>query len=86
VVTLVYGGVERRHATRGSVEITESTVPYAVWWPDTRPMPAGYLRIARMGWGELRVGDLYVRVSRAPTGVDPAIVAAARELVPVPGG
>jgi hypothetical protein len=85
VVTLIYGGVERKHATQGSVEITESTVPFAVWWPDTKPMPPGYLRIARMGWGELRVGDLYVRVSRVPTGVDPTILDAARRLVPVPG-
>lgn len=86
VVTLIYGGVERRHATKGSVEITESKVPFAVWWPDTKPMPAGYLRIARMGWGEVRVGGLYVRVTRAPTGVDPTIIAAARQLVPVPAG
>ena len=86
VITLIYGGVERRHATKGSVEITESSVPYAVWWPETKPMPAGYLRIARMGWGELRVRDLYVRVTRVPTGVDATIVAAARQLEPVPGG
>lgn len=86
VVTLVYGGVERNHATRGSVEITESRVPYAVWWPDTTPMADGYLRLARMGWGELRAGGLYVRVTRVPSGVDRAIVDAARQLVPVPGG
>jgi len=86
VITLIYGGVERRHATPGSVEITESTVPFAVWWPDTKPVPDGYLRLARMGWGELRAGGLYVRVTRVPTGVDPTIVAAARRLAPVPGG
>jgi hypothetical protein len=86
VVTLIYGGVERKHATRGSVEITESPVPFAVWWPDTKPMPAGYLRIARMGWGELRVGDLYVRVTRVPSGVDRTVIDATRRLVPLPGG
>lgn len=86
VVTLIYGGVDRKHATRGSVEITESTVPFAVWWPDTRPMPAGYLRIAQMGWGELRVDDLYVRVTRVPSGVDRTVIDAARRLVEVPGG
>ena len=86
VVTLIYGGVERNHATRGSVEITESNVPSAVWWPDTKPVPDGYLRLARMGWGELRAGGLYVRVTHVPSGVDPTIVAAARQLVPAPDG
>jgi hypothetical protein len=86
VVALIYGGVDRRHATPGSVEITESTVPSAVWWPDTKPVPDGYLRLARMGWGELRAGGLFVRVTRVPTGIDATIVAAARRLAPVPGG
>ena len=88
VVALIYGHVERRHATTGSVEIRESTVPVAVWWLDTAPVPPGFLRINRIGWGELRVGNVYVQITRAPFsgGSDDLLVAAARQLVPAYGG
>jgi hypothetical protein len=91
VVTLIYGGVERRHPTSGSIEITESTVPVAVrWleWLETKPVPPGFLRVNRMGWGETRIGDVYVQIKRSPFSPvdDDTLVAAARQLVPVPGG
>jgi hypothetical protein len=89
VVTLIYGDVERGHPTSGSVEITESTVPVAVRWLGTKPpLPSGFLRINRMGWGELRIDDVYVQIMRFPfsTVDDDTLVAAARQLEPVPGG
>jgi hypothetical protein len=88
VVTLIYGGVERTRPTTGSIEITESTVPVAVRWLDPEPVPAGFLRINRMGWGELRIGDVYVQIKRSPFSPvdDDTLLAAARQLVPVPGG
>jgi hypothetical protein len=88
VATLIYGGVERTHPTTGSIEITESTVPVAVRWLDPKPVPAGFLRINRMGWGELRIGDVYVQIKRSPFSPvdDDTLLAAARQLVPVPGG
>jgi hypothetical protein len=80
--------VERRHPASGSIEITESTVPVAVRWLDTTPVPSGFLRINRMGWGELRIGDVYVQILRSPFSPvdDDTLVAAARQLEPVPGG
>jgi hypothetical protein len=88
VVTLIYGGVKRTHPTTGSIEITESTVPVAVRWLDPKPVPAGFLRINRMGWGELRIGDVYVQIKRSPFSPvdDDTLLATARQLVPVPGG
>lgn len=87
VVTLIYGGAERRHPTTGSVVITESTVRPAVWWLDREPVPPGFLRINRMGWGELRVGDVYLQIMRSPFSPvdDDTLLAAARQLEPVPG-
>ncbi len=86
VVALIYGGIERRHATSGSLEITESTVPYDVWSFDAPPTRAGFLSINRMGWGLVRLGDVYVEITHIPfaAGVDDTFVAAARRLVPVP--
>lgn len=91
VVTLIYGGVERTHPTTGSIEITESTVPAAVRWLEPKPVPPvppGFLRVNRMGWGELRIGDVYVQIKRSPFSPvdDGMLLAAARQLVPVPGG
>ncbi len=87
VVSLIYGRVERRHATQGSIEIRESTVPVAVWWLGAEPVPPGFLRINRMGWGELRVGRVYVQITRVPfSGGVADLLAAARRLVPAPGG
>jgi hypothetical protein len=88
VVALIYGSVERHHPTTGSLVIRESTVPVAAWWFDTKPVPAGFLRINGMGWGELRVGDVFVQIMRSPFSsvTDDTLLAAARQLVPVPGG
>jgi hypothetical protein len=46
------------------------------------------LRINRMGWGELRVGNVYVQITRAPFsgGSEDLLVAAARQLMPASGG
>ena len=51
-------------------------------------MPPGFLRVNRMGWGELRIGDVYVQIKRSPFSPvdDDTLLAAARQLVPVPGG
>jgi hypothetical protein len=88
VVALIYGSVRRGHPTKGSLEMTESTVPYAVWSLDPPPTPAGFVGINGMGWGLLHVGDVYVEITRFrfAAGVDDAVVAAARQLAPVPPG
>jgi hypothetical protein len=88
VVALVYGRVERNQPTTGSLVIRESTVRVAAWWLDTEPVPTGFLRISRMGWGELRVGDVYVQIMRFPFSsvADGTALAAARQLAPVPDG
>jgi hypothetical protein len=41
-----------------------------------------------MGWGETRIGDVYVQIMRSPFSPvdDDTLLAAARELVPVPSG
>jgi hypothetical protein len=87
VVALIYGGIERRHPTSGSLEITESTVPYDLWSFDAPPTRAGFLRINRMGWGLVRLGDVYVEITHIPFagGVDDTVVQAARRLAPAPG-
>lgn len=86
VIAFVYGEVRRRHPTRGSLVIAESTRPFAVWAPERPSTPTGYLGINAFGSGYMRVGDVYIEVKRSPfgDGVDATVVAAARRLVPVP--
>jgi hypothetical protein len=86
VIALVYGGVIRRHPTAGSVVIMESTVRSAVWWGPVAAPPTGYVSVNDFGWGNLRVGDVYVsvRADAALSGVQETVVEAARKLLPVP--
>jgi hypothetical protein len=86
VVSLIYGDVRRGHPTSGSLEITESTAPLSVWAYALAPAPAGFVSLNVFGWGQLRVGDVYVQITggfpRAAS--EELTVAAARQLVPVP--
>ncbi len=88
VVALIYGDVVRRHATAGSITIVESTEPFSVWALPTMAPPTGSMSVSEMGWGTLRVGDVYVQVIAAPLGggASDRIVDFARSLVPVPSG
>jgi hypothetical protein len=88
VIALIYGDVVRRHPTAGSITIFESTEPFSVWALPAMPPPVGYLSISEMGWGSLRIADVYIQVVAAPLGggVGDQVVDFARNLVPLPTG
>jgi hypothetical protein len=85
VVSFIYGGVKRRHPTWGSVEIRESTAPLNDWSFLAQPAPPGYMALNPFGWGQLRVGDVYVEITRFPVaGSEDLVIAAGKQLAPVP--
>jgi hypothetical protein len=86
VVALVYGEIHGKHPVQGSVEITESISPTGSWsLPDPEAPPPGFVAVNRFGWGFLRVGGLYVEISRVAAGANDSLVAeVARRLVAVP--
>ena len=88
VISLIYGEVRRRHPTEGSLVITESTTPIAIWGTLPTSVPDGYLGINGLHIGHLRVGEVNVELRRNSigSGVDPALVAAAQTLRAVPAG
>jgi hypothetical protein len=88
VISLIYGEVRRRHPTEGSLVITESTTPIAIWGTLPTSVPDGYLGINGLRIGHLRVGEVNVELRRNSigSGVDPALVAAAQTLRAVPAG
>ena len=92
-IRLVYGALVRRHATLGSITITESTTPIADWTLDAQPTAPGSMSVSPLGWGQLHLGGVYVQLVPFPApedidrglGYDPRVVEAARRLMPVPG-
>jgi hypothetical protein len=87
-VTFVYGpGRLDGHPTR-PLEIVESREPLAGWISpsDPTPPPAGFFRTNLSGWGYLRVGELHIQIREFSffPDVDQHVLAAARQLEPVP--